>query len=218
MMASAHQAYARCTRRWKAWANAAPLEVKSGCGHQVTTHAPISVAREADGNYAIGGTPADCVRLAMFDFAKDADWVLSGVNAGGNLGADIFISGTAAGAREAVFQGKPGIAISHYKKKELEFDWKRCTEWIRPLLIELLAKPLLPRTYININIPQLPPGAARPEVVRCPADPSRLDTRYRMENGAWVYDGNYHKRPRLPDLDVDVCMNGKISLTELKLF
>ena len=43
---------------------AAPQSHQSGCGHQVTTHQPINLQRRSDCEYAIGGTPADCIRVA----------------------------------------------------------------------------------------------------------------------------------------------------------
>ena len=60
------------------------------------------------------GTPADCVRLALDHLTPGVDWVLSGINAGGNLGADVYHSGTVAAVREGVLHGVPGIALSHY--------------------------------------------------------------------------------------------------------
>src|SRR5690348_7108678 len=72
----------------------APAGPISGCGHQVTTHAPIAIARRAGDAWAIAGTPADCVRLAVHHLAPDINWVLSGINAGGNLGTDVYHSGT----------------------------------------------------------------------------------------------------------------------------
>src|SRR5215470_14556930 len=65
----------------------------SGCSHQVTTHQPVRVKLQEAGRYAVEGTPADCVRVGLAHLAPTADWVLSGVNHGGNLGADVHISG-----------------------------------------------------------------------------------------------------------------------------
>ena len=64
----------------------APKDHLSGCGHQVTTTQPIHVQRRSDLEYAIAGTPADCVRLAITHICQDVNLVLSGINAGGNLG------------------------------------------------------------------------------------------------------------------------------------
>ena len=51
--------------------------------------------------------------------------MLSGINHGGNLGADVYYSGTVAAVREAVLHGWPGVALSHYRKRGMEFDWLR---------------------------------------------------------------------------------------------
>src|SRR5262245_55181854 len=72
----------------------APLSAHSGCSHRVTTGQPLCVYRRADNVFAIDGTPADCIRVALHEIAAEADWILAGVNAGGNLGADVFYSGT----------------------------------------------------------------------------------------------------------------------------
>ena len=90
----------------------APRGPYSGCGHRVTTHEPIAVCRGPEGQHIVDGTPADCVRLALHHLAPDARWLLSGINPGGNLGTDVYHSGTVAAVREGVLHGMPGIAIS----------------------------------------------------------------------------------------------------------
>lgn len=79
----------------------APLEHQSGCEHQVTTTNPIRVQKRSDVEYAIAGTPVDCVRIALSYLCSEVNWVLSGINAGGNSGTDVYISGTVAAVREA---------------------------------------------------------------------------------------------------------------------
>ena len=101
----------------------APSGPISGCGHQVTTHQPIEIVARDDGTLAVKGSPADCVRLAIHEFVPEAQWVLSGINAGGNLGTDTYISGTVAAAREAAIRGLPAIAISHYIARGRLIDW-----------------------------------------------------------------------------------------------
>jgi 5'-nucleotidase len=93
----------------------APEEAHSGCGHQVTAYEPISVREHSLSWWAIGGTPADCTRVGIREIAADCDWVLAGVNAGANLGVDVFMSGTVAAVREGALRGRPGIAFSHYR-------------------------------------------------------------------------------------------------------
>src|SRR5438094_843731 len=83
----------------------APHECHSGGGHRVTTHEPIRLSRRHETCFVIDGTPADCVRVALDRLVPNTDWVLAGINHGGNLGADLYMSGTAAAVREGVMHG-----------------------------------------------------------------------------------------------------------------
>ena len=87
--------------RWGEVVVVAPAEPQSGIGHQLTTDRPIRVDKLTEERYRVWGTPADCSRLALNCLASDGDWVLSGINHGGNLGVDVYESGTVAAAREA---------------------------------------------------------------------------------------------------------------------
>ncbi len=81
-----------------------------------------------------------------------------------------------------------------------------------------MAKPLPPRSFYNVNLPHLRTDEADPKVVYCPLDPHPLPLSYRHEdNGGMHYDGNYHTRARTPGADVDVCFNGRIAVTTIKL-
>jgi 5'-nucleotidase len=195
----------------------APAEAHSGCSHRVTTGGAIRVAMEQPGRWIVHGTPADCVRLALHGLAADITWVLAGINHGGNLGADVYHSGTVAAVREAVLHGRPGIAVSHYHKRGLAIDWERAAEWLARLLPALLAQPWIPGTFWNINLPHLGPGAGDPEVVYCPLDPCPLPLSFRCEGEMHFCDGDYHQRPRRPGCDVDVCFRGQIAITQLSL-
>ena len=196
----------------------APVEPHSGCGHRVTTEQPFRVLERGPGRHAVAGTPADCVRIALHHFVRDPVVVLSGINAGGNLGADVHISGTVAAVREAVLHGRPGVALSHYRRKGMAFDWPRATRWITPLLRDLLARPWTPGLFWNVNLPQLEAHQPDPEVVFCPINPLPLPLSYRREGDLFHYDGDYHGRPRNKGTDVDVCFGGRIAVSELRLF
>ena len=102
----------------------APASQMSQIGHRVTTDTPIRYERRGERAFAIDGTPADCVRVALAHLLPVApDWVLSGINHGGNLGRhDFAISGTVAAVREAAFQGIPGVTLSHYLRRGLRVD------------------------------------------------------------------------------------------------
>jgi 5'-nucleotidase len=196
----------------------APLEPHSGCGHRVTTDAGLRVVEKESGRYAVAGTPADCVRLALHHFVREPIVVLSGINAGGNLGADVHISGTVAAVREAVLHGCQGIALSQHRRKEAVVDWQRSTKWVLPLLRDLLARPWTPGMFWNVNLPHLEAHVPDPEVVFCPINPLPLPLSYRREGELFHYNGDYHGRPRQSGSDVDVCFSGRIAVTELRLF
>ncbi len=197
---------------------AAPVEALSGCSHRVTTHAPIRVAEQTPGRFAVTGTPADCVRVALHRLTPAADWVLAGINAGGNLGADVYVSGTVAAVREAVLHSRPGIALSHYHKKGRPIDWERAAGWVANLLPQLLRQAWKPGVFWNVNLPHLDPGAPDPDIVFCPLDPAPLPLSFRSEGDCLHYDGDYHTRQRSRGTDVDICFGGKIAVTRIDLF
>jgi 5'-nucleotidase len=195
----------------------APAVAHSGCSHRVTTHGPIRVRQVGPNRYAVEATPADCVRVALHRFGPEPAWVLSGVNEGGNLGADVHHSGTVAAVREAVLHGWTGAAFSQYKRKGLAIDWKQVAERVLPLLRELTARPEDPGVYWNVNLPHLEPGTPPPESVFCPLDPSPLPLSFHLEDEHLHYNGDYHGRRRVSGSDVDVCFGGRIAVTRLRL-
>jgi 5'-nucleotidase len=194
----------------------APLAGASGCGHQVTTHRPLKVERRGEKRWGVAGWPADCSRVALRGLQLQADWVLAGINHGGNLGADVHISGTVAAAREAALLGVPAIALSHYRRRGAEIDWELAAAWCLPILRELLALPLEAGEMWNINLPHLEPGAPAPEVVFCPLDLSPLPVAFRQEGEEYVYCGDYHGRPRSDGADVEACLGGKVAVSLLR--
>jgi 5'-nucleotidase len=120
---------------------AAPTGPQSGVSHAVTTGTAVRVEPRGPDRFAVFGTPADCVRVGLHRLAPDAAFVLSGINHGGNLGADVYYSGTVAAVREAVLHGWTGVAVSHYKRRGLDFDWARAAGWAARVLADLLARP-----------------------------------------------------------------------------
>jgi 5'-nucleotidase len=195
----------------------APAGPQSGCSHTVTTHRGVKIDRRGAQTYAVHGTPADCVRMGLHKLVPDAAWVLSGINHGGNLGADVYYSGTVAAVREGVLHGWPGIAVSHYRHRGREFDWQRAARLVAPILHRLLAEPPDRGTFWNINLPHLAPDEPDPEMVFCPLDPTPLPLSYRHEEDEFHYDGDYFSRSRESGCDVDVCFGGRIAVTKIRL-
>lgn len=193
----------------------APKEHLSGCGHQVTTHRPIHIQRRSAIEYAVDGTPADCTRLAITHLVPDVKWLLSGINAGGNLGVDVYISGTVAAVREAAMLGVPGIAISHVIRRPLVIDWEKAAYLTEKVLQVLLNRPISPGNFWNVNLPHLDTDAPDPEIIFCEPGTHPLPIQYRIEGEFYHYEGEYSKRQRSVGTDVDVCFSGNIAITLL---
>src|SRR5947207_12138471 len=136
----------------------APVGPQSGVSHRVTWHEGVRIESRGEKRFAIHGTPADCVRLGLLKVVPDAKWILSGINHGANLGADVHYSGTVAAVREGVLHGWPGIAVSHRHQREKEFDWPRAANWVKPILTDLMARPIEPGHFYDGDLPQLDPA------------------------------------------------------------
>lgn len=193
----------------------APNQCFSSCGHGVTTHRPLSVNEVAPQRFMVDGSPADCVRIGLVEIAPDADWVIAGINSGGNLGVDIYMSGTVAAAREAMLLGRKSLAISQYRKSRDFNAWQKAGRMAEVVLQELLARELVAGTCWNVNLPD-EPGEAIPERIECPCDLQPLPVAYTRIENKLLYSGNYQARPKTPGHDVQVCFGGAISVSVLR--
>jgi 5'-nucleotidase len=146
---------------------AAPDSAQSGAGHGITVHHPLTVrdydfrlpTGKAVEAYSIDGRPADCVRLAIKALLTEpVDLVLSGINRGANDGICVFYSGTVAAAAEARILGVPAMAFSA-KVAHGQVDYVQAQAWCRTVLAEVLATPISPEMFLNVNFPNL----CRPE-------------------------------------------------------
>ncbi len=195
----------------------APDRPLSGCSHRTTTNEPLELAEVAASRHAVIGTPADCTRLGLALIAPDADWVLAGVNDGGNLGVDVFMSGTVAAVREAALLGKRAIAFSQYRAGRQPPSWPHVARMVEHVLDKLLPLWLRAGSFWNVNFPALDAQSEIPEIVFCPLDLYPLPMDFEHRDGKYHYRGVYQQRRRKPNGDVDVCFGGRISVTEVSL-
>jgi len=177
----------------------APARGVSSAGHGVTDRRPICVQRrhvEPFGTiHIVDALPADCVRLALTELLEHRpDWVVAGINRGGNLGVDVFYSGTVAVAREAAFLGVPAVSVSQYLRAGIDGpDWSRATDWTRSVLKRLFATPPDARPPIwNVNLPSLLPSEEPGGLVVAPMALTPLQIRYRQEGGDPAADGEHY--------------------------
>ena len=139
----------------------APDRERSAIGHAITLNQPLRASRfSLNGGYcgyAVNGTPADCIKLAIAAILPDRpDVVVAGINPGANVGANLSYSGTVAAAREAALSGTIGIAAS---VEGLSTEY--CEDAARFIagLCEAVVKKGLPfGTFLNVNIPNRPAG------------------------------------------------------------
>lgn len=133
----------------------APERDRSGASNSLTLDIPIRAHRQTDGFIRVDGTPTDCVHLAITGLLdEEPDMVVSGINAGFNLGDDVLYSGTVAAAMEGRFLGLPAMAISMEGVNPRHFATG--ARVARELVERLVAEPLAPDTILNVNIPDLP--------------------------------------------------------------
>lgn len=207
----------------------APDGPRSGVGHALSDADDLHTHEHAPGRIAVSGTPADCARLALAagsplipgprEPGGDRPcWLVAGINHGANLGVDTYVSGTAAAAREAAILGFPAIAISHYVGRHRTIDWSEARRLARPILRDLLDRPPAAGAFWNVNLPHPTRPAPNCEIVFCPPDPSPLPVRYSRRGKTFRYSGDYHARPRRAGFDVDVCLGGRIAVSEIPLF
>jgi len=132
----------------------APNVDRSGSSHSLTLSRPLRAVKLSNGYISINGTPSDCVHLAITGFLEQMpDMVISGINAGSNLGDDVLYSGTVAAAMEGRFLGYPSIAISSVGTEQKNFD---CTARVTVDLIQhVLKNPLPPSAILNVNVPAI---------------------------------------------------------------
>jgi 5'-nucleotidase len=183
----------------------APLTVQSATGHGLTVHTPLMISQERVTDtmtgIAVDGRPADCVKLAVANlwpdrFGEDAppDLVISGMNAGANVGINVIYSGTVAAALEAAFLGIPSVAVSlHLGSGQPDFDL--AARHGRRAIEAIIAKGL-PEEHVclSVNIPVTEIGMPEERtreypIVVCPMNTHGLNDKYerRVSPGGKVY-------------------------------
>ncbi len=133
----------------------APDRDRSGASNSLTLDSPIRAREIADRVIRVDGTPTDCVHLAITGLLKqEPDMVISGINAGANMGDDVLYSGTVAAAMEGRFLGLPAIAVSLVGHEGRHYA--SAVEIAVRLVKQLQRHPLPQDTILNVNVPDLP--------------------------------------------------------------
>jgi 5'-nucleotidase len=136
----------------------APDKNCSGASNSLTLDAPIRITELEPGVHRVSGTPTDCVHVALTGLlAEDPDIVVSGINAGANLGDDVIYSGTVAAAMEGRFLGYPAVALSLvFGEDSGHHHYETAAEAAYRLVKQLKRDPLPADTILNVNVPNCP--------------------------------------------------------------
>ena len=137
----------------------APAHDRSAVARGITVHRPIRLDRVRFGDdfdgVALDGTPVDCVRVAMLGVLGPLpDLIVSGINAGSNMGNDVTYSGTVGAALEGALMGLPGVAISI--ESEAPQHLGSMEALLTALVERLMLAPLPPGVALNVNLPDVP--------------------------------------------------------------
>ena len=134
----------------------APDKQQSAVGHAITMNSPLHVQKvEKDGTffgYAVAGTPADAVKLAVRSLLPHPpDLVISGINHGANTAISVIYSGTVSAATEGTILGIPSFAISLTTYDEADFSY--AASFARKLALKIVEQGLPKGTLLNVNVP-----------------------------------------------------------------
>jgi 5'-nucleotidase len=196
----------------------APDKEQSASSLSLTLHHPLRIKTIKSNIFAVSGTPADCIYLAVQEILpRKPDLIISGINHGPNLGQqDTSHSGTVAGATQGTFLKLPSMSISTMSDTSGFFDFKTAADFTHILAQHILKEGLPTGITLNVNIPPPPIKGIKlaklgeklynPEIV-VKKDP-RNRTYY------WIGTG---KPKEIGDTDSDVIMfkEGFLTLTPL---
>ncbi|MCG8123702.1 MAG: 5'/3'-nucleotidase SurE [Candidatus Thiodiazotropha taylori] len=133
----------------------APDQDRSGASNSLTLVNPLRARTMENGFIRVDGTPTDCVHLAITGLLEqEPDLVVSGINAGPNMGDDVLYSGTVAAATEGRFLGLPAVAISMNSHNPQHFETGAQVAEI--LVRRLIEAPLSESVILNVNVPDIP--------------------------------------------------------------
>src|SRR5436853_2298148 len=196
----------------------APSREQSGTAQSLTLRQPIVCNRIAEREWAIDGTPADCVIVALHKLLPEKpDLLISGINHGANLGENVYYSGTVGAAREGALHHIPSVAMSLCSKKE-KTNFENSARVARAAAEMILKEGLQDQVLLNVNVPE--PWNGEVKFTR----QSQKITRNQLTEGKdprgrsyfWLYEQKLDKNVA-PDTDYAAIFSGAVSITPLHL-
>jgi 5'-nucleotidase len=198
----------------------APERDRSGASNSLTLDRPLNLKRAASGFYYVNGTPTDCVHLAVTGMLEiQPDMIISGINAGANMGDDTIYSGTVAAATEGFLLGIPSIAVSLVGKEMRHYETAAVV--VENLVMKFQSDSKIQPWLLNVNVPDIPYDDLQGMTVtrlgkRHKAEPVIRSTNPRGEAIYWV--GPAGKAQDAGDgTDFNAVANRHVSVTPLQV-
>jgi 5'-nucleotidase len=198
----------------------APEINRSGASNSLTLENPLRARSHANDFVSVDGTPTDCVHLAITGLLeKEPDMVVSGINAGANLGDDVLYSGTVAAATEGRFLGYPAVAVSmeSHNPQHYETGARVALELVQ----RLSRHPMNASSILNVNVPDIPYEKLKGYQTtrlghRHKAEPVVQATDPRGKTIYWVGPAGAEQDAG-PGTDFYAVRNGYVSVTPIKV-
>ena len=196
----------------------APETEQSASSHALSLHRPLRLREAEPRVFALDGTPADCVYVALHAgtrvLPRRPDLVVSGINHGMNLGQDVFYSGTVAAAREGALRGIPALAASAAPS----LDFGPVAELCARVVLALPVAPGPRGPLLNLNVPPGWTGRLRATRLGARIYEEIVDFRRDPRGREYLWVGGpgvHHERD--PGADTEAFDQGVASLTALVL-
>jgi 5'-nucleotidase len=201
----------------------APATEQSGVGHSITYLTPLMAKEVFDGDHRIGwaveGSPADCVKLALGQLCPQRpELVVSGINGGLNVGINVLYSGTVAAATEGAVNDIPSIAVSLEYEEHADVD--RAAELATDLIEQVIQQPGFNENRLySINIPTVAlHGHAKVRVVPMAVAGWEAEFEPRIDPKGRRYFWSAGRPPAAgPDTDVGALQEGYVTITPLSV-
>lgn len=196
----------------------APSREQSGTAQSLTLRQPIVCNQIAEREWAIDGTPADCVIVALHKLlVEKPDMVISGINHGANLGENVYYSGTVGAAREGALHHIPSMALS-LCSKSAKVKFENSARVARAAAEMILKEGLPDQVLLNVNVPE--PWSGGVKFTR----QSQKITRNQLSEGKdprgrsyfWLFEQKIDKDVE-PNTDYEAIFAGDVSITPLHL-
>ncbi len=203
----------------------APHAEHSGASQSFTMSVPVRLRELGKRRFSVSSTPSDCVVAAVQHLMKNnpPDFILSGINAGLNIGYDVNLSGTLGAAFAGLMYGVPSIALSMKRDAPDKMHWDTARALLPSVLRKLIETGWEKEHCVSINLPNLPRKKiagvqwTRPTYGRMPPFDIRPADGPHRQKYLWIYPDNHPDNDKDPGSDDYAVRNGFISMSILSL-